>query len=141
MDRDELLKREDESWMALVDAFAGISDERREEPGVVPGWSVKDLVWHCGYWARYVGDVLRRMDAGTPEPEDVDWDALNASVAEESKVMTWDEVITGAEEGRMHARSALQAMSEVSDKAAEEFSDETFDHYDEHRAEIAAFGA
>ena len=34
--------------------------------------------------ARYVGDVLHRMDAGTPEPEDVDWDALNASVAEES---------------------------------------------------------
>jgi hypothetical protein len=50
---------------------------------------------------------------------------LNATVAEESKVMTWDEVITGAEEGRMHARSALQAMSEVTDKAAEEFSDET----------------
>jgi hypothetical protein len=141
MDRDELLKREDEAWSGLVDAFAGISDERREEPGVVPGWSVKDLVWHCGYWARYVGDVLHRMDAGTPEPEDVDWDALNASVAEESKLMTWDEVITGAEEGRMHARSALQAMSELTDKAAEEFSDETFDHYDEHRAEIAAFGA
>jgi hypothetical protein len=141
MDLDELLKREDEAWSGLVDAFAGISDERREEPGVVPGWSVKDLVWHCGYWARYVGDVLHRMDAGTPEPEDVDWDALNASVAEESKLMTWDEVITGAEGGRMHARSALQAMSELTDKAAEEFSDETFDHYDEHRAEIAAFGA
>ncbi len=141
MDRDELLRREDEAWSALVDAFAGMSDQRRDEPGVVPGWSVKDLVWHCGYWARFVGDVLKRMQAGTPEPEDIDWDALNATVAEESKMMTWDEVVTGAEEGRMHARSALQAMSQVTDKAAEEFSDETFDHYEEHRAEIAAFGA
>jgi len=109
--------------------------------GVVPGWSVKDLVWHCGYWADYVGDVLERISAGQPEPPDQDWDALNRMVADDGKAKSWDEVVVAAELGRDRARQALIAMPEVTDAAASEFTDETFDHYEEHTAEIVAFGS
>ena len=105
------------------------------------GWSVADLVWHCGYWADYVGDVLERMSAGQPEPPDQDWDALNRMVADDGKAKTWDEVVVAAELGRDRARQALIAMPAVTDAVASEFTDETFDHYDEHTAEILAFAS
>jgi len=139
MDREELLTKEDTAWSAFVDAFAAVPEDRRDVDGVVPGWSVKDLVWHCGYWADYVGDLLERMAAGQPEPPDQDWDELNRIVAEDGKRLPWDEVIVAAERGRDRARSALLAMTDVTDPAASEFSDETFVHYDEHAAEIRSF--
>jgi Mycothiol maleylpyruvate isomerase N-terminal domain len=141
MDREQLLQREDTAWSALVDAFAAIPDGRRDVEGAVPGWSVKDLVWHCGYWADYVGDVLERMGAGQPEPPDQDWDELNRLVIEDGRGMTWDEVIVAAERGRDRARSALIAMSQVTEPAESEFADETYQHYEEHAAEIRSFAS
>jgi len=141
MDREALLGREDEAWAAFSKSFADVSEDRRDVEGVVPGWSVKDLVWHCGYWADYVGDVLERISAGQPEPPDQDWDALNRMVAEDGKGKSWDEVVVAAERGRDRAREALIAMTDVTDAAASEFTDETFDHYEEHTAEIVAFGS
>src|SRR5205809_947790 len=130
MDRETLLGREDEAWSALVGAFDGVPDDRREVEGVVPGWSVKDLVWHCGYWADYVGDVLERMSAGQPEPPDQDWEALNRMVAEDGKAKSWGEVIVAAERGRDRARAALIAMTEVTAAAASEFTDAQVDPHD-----------
>jgi hypothetical protein len=141
MDRDQLLQREDTAWLAFVDAFAAVPEDRRDLEGAVPGWSVKDLVWHCGYWADYVGDYLERITAGQPEPPDQDWDAVNKLVIEDGRGMTWDEVIVAAEQGRARARSALSAMTDVTESAASEFTGETFEHYEEHAAEIASFAA
>jgi hypothetical protein len=141
MDRQELLQREDAAWSAFVDAFAAVAEDRRDVDGVVPGWSVKDLVWHCGYWADYVGDVLERMAAGQPAPPDQDWDEVNRMVTEDGKHMPWDEVIIAAERGRDRARSALLGMSDVTEDAGSEFREETFVHYDEHAAEITAFAS
>jgi hypothetical protein len=139
MNTEELLQREDQAWMAFVDAFASVPDDRRDDEGVVPGWSTHDLVWHCGYWAGYVGEVLERIARGESTPEDQDWDALNAAVIEEGRGMAWDEVIVRSERNRERARAALQALSTVTDEALEEFTGETFEHYEEHAAEIRAF--
>ena len=46
MDRDELLEREHASWSALEAAVGRVPADRRAVDGVVPGWSVKDLLWH-----------------------------------------------------------------------------------------------
>jgi hypothetical protein len=139
MDREQLLQREDTAWSAFVDAFATVPEDRRDVEGAVPGWSVKDLVWHCGYWADYVGDYLERITAGQPEPPDQDWDQLNKMVIDDGRGMSWDEVIVASELGRDRARSALLAMPDVTDSAASEFTGETFEHYEEHAAEIQAF--
>src|SRR5204863_138210 len=56
-------------------------------------------------------------------------------------VNTWDEVVVAAELGRDRARQALIAMPQVTDPAGSEFTYETFDHYEEHTAEIVAFGS
>ena len=138
MDRDELLGREDEAWSAFVDAFAAVTEDRRDVPGAVPGWSVKDLVWHCGYWADDA--ALRIPLIARGEPDDVG-SKTNDQVAQESKSMSWDEIVTRSEAGRERVRSVLSSLEEISPTVESEFADETFDHYDEHAAEIERFSA
>jgi hypothetical protein len=137
--KEELLQHEDRSWSAFVDAFATVPDDRRDVPGAVPGWSVHDLVWHCGYWAGYVGDVMERIARGEPTPEDQDWDAVNDTVIVDGRGMSWDEIIVQTEHNRERARAGLQALETLTDEVVEEFTGETFEHYEEHEAEIRAF--
>ena len=108
--KDELLQREDAAWSTFREAFSSVPEGRRDIRTVVPGWSVKDLVWHCAYWANYVGAVLEHLAQGLPVPEDQDGDGLNQAIAKESQAMAWDEVIVGAARGRDHARAALLAL-------------------------------
>jgi hypothetical protein len=141
MERQQLLDREASSWEALMGAAAGVPEARRTELGAVPGWSVADLVWHCGYW---VDDAARRIEliaAGRPEPEEPEavWQKTNDEVAEQSKAMSWDEVITRSEAARERIRTVLSSLLEIGPAAESEFSDETFEHYDEHAVEIRRF--
>jgi hypothetical protein len=136
---EELLQREDESWRAFVDAFSAVPEDRRDVAGVVPGWSVHDMVWHCGYWAGFVVDVLANIARGEPTNDDQDWDAINDSVAQEGRTMTWDDVVGASERNRTAVREALSALPTLTDKAVAEFGGETFEHYDEHATEIRAF--
>jgi hypothetical protein len=104
---------------------------------------VADLVWHCGYW---VDDAARRIEliaAGRPEPEEPEavWQKTNDEVAEQSKAMSWAEVVTRSEAARERIRTVLSSLLEIGPAAESEFSDETFEHYDEHRAEIERFAA
>ena len=122
-------------------AVARVPEARRTEPGVVPGWSVADLVWHCGYW---VDDAARRIEliaAGRPEPEEPEavWQKTNDEVAEQSKAMPWDEVVGRSEVARERIRTVFAALPDVPAAAESAFADETFGHYDEHAIEILRF--
>ncbi|MEP6757846.1 MAG: maleylpyruvate isomerase N-terminal domain-containing protein [Actinomycetota bacterium] len=138
MNTEELLQREDQAWLAFVDAFAAVPDDQRDREGVVPGWSTQDLVWHCGYWAGYVGDALERIARGETL-EDQDWDDVNDKVIEDGRGMSWDEIIVRSEHNRERARTGLRALPTLTDAAVEEFTGETFEHYEEHAAELRAF--
>ena len=50
MHKERLFKRIDESWGALQDAIAGLSDEQLLTPGVTGHWSVRDLMAHVTTW-------------------------------------------------------------------------------------------
>jgi hypothetical protein len=141
MERQQLLDREASSWEAFMGAVARVPGARRTELGVVPGWSVADLVWHCGYW---VDDAARRIEliaAGRPEPEEPEavWQKTNDEVAEQSKAMSWDEVVARSEAARERIRTVFAAFSDIPPAAESEFVDETFEHYDEHAVEIRRF--
>jgi DinB superfamily len=141
MERQQLLDREASSWEALMGAVARVPESRRAELGVVPGWSVADLVWHCGYW---VDDAARRIEliaAGRPEPEEPEsvWQRTNDEVAEQSKAMSWDEVVGRSEAARERIRTVFASLSDVPPAAESEFVDETFEHYDEHAVEVRRF--
>ena len=139
MDHEELLSRELASWAAFESAFGKVSPDRLEAEGVVPGWSVKDLVWHCAYWANVTGDVLERIRGGDPDPDDrAD---PEAEILAQGRGLSWDEVVARAEQGRQRARTALSAFDDIPERAATWFVEDTAEHYEEHQAQIRAFNS
>jgi DinB family protein len=142
--REDHVKREAESWQGFLHQVRRLSPEQQELEGVVPGWSTKDLVWHCGYWARDVIQHLPALMDGTfvdPfEADDMLGDRMNADIAEESKTMTFDEALAKAEGARAEVIAVWSGLAdEPTPAAAEWFAEETFIHYDEHAPEIAKF--
>ncbi len=82
------------------------------------------------------------MAAGTYVDESHDdgyYDQENATINEEGRGLTWDEVHARASEMRERARAAVGSLPELTAEAAEVFSAESFEHYEEHTAQIAAF--
>ncbi|MFL5767070.1 MAG: maleylpyruvate isomerase N-terminal domain-containing protein [Actinomycetota bacterium] len=142
--REELAAREAESWKALLGEIEAVPSERRNVEGVVPGWSVKDLVAHCGGWARFSADRLERTGSHPftdpfDDAPDEHWDRVSQEMIDESRPMSFEDVLRAAEAARNRVRSVWSALPGASDEAARFFSEETAEHYDEHRAEIRAF--
>ena len=96
----------------------GDVDAAFQEPGVVT------------YEATY---RTPRQNQGFTEP--------HAAIAQDGRALSWDQVVVEAAKGRERARAALSALPTLTDAAVEEFAGETFEHYEEHAAEIAAFAA
>jgi hypothetical protein len=142
--RAEHLERERTAWETFLAAVGGVPAERLDDRSVVPGWSVKDLVWHNGGWARFVGEQLREM-IGAPfvDPfaghDDGHWDAVNEEMVREGRTMSFDEVLAAAERSRAEARQIWSSLPAVDEQRAGLFADETFIHYDEHAVEVRAF--
>jgi len=142
VEREELLRREEEHWRSLAAAIGSVPADRRTEPGVVPGWSVRDLVWHCARWSDYAAERLRAIASGTYVREDhpdAFYDDLNARWAEEAAGVDWDTAASGLIAARNRARAAFEALAQPDADAFEWFTDEAAEHYSEHAAEIAAF--
>ena len=139
MTTEELLKREETAWARLADALAAVPPERREVEGVVPGWSVHDVAWHCVYWAGDAGEVLERILGGDPDPPESD--VPDEEILARGRATAWDEMLRHADQSRERVRAAFSAFADPPPKALELFGDETFDHYEEHEAQIRAFNA
>jgi Mycothiol maleylpyruvate isomerase N-terminal domain len=141
-DRDELLKREEAAWAEFVAEVGRVPAHRRGEEGVVPGWSVNDLVFHNGRWAGVAAEKLQVILDGNPpgegDPDEV-WQGKNELWAAESKSMLYQEAMARALEDRERARAALLALPDVTDEAASWFIEETYDHYQEHTEEVSRF--
>ena len=55
--------------------------------------------------------------------------------------MAWDEILSRSGAARERIRGALASLTEIPEAAESEFVEETFEHYDEHAAEIERFAA
>jgi hypothetical protein len=141
-DRDELLRREETAWAEFVAEVGRVPEHLRSDQGVVPGWSVNDLVFHNGKWAGVAAEKLQViLDGSSPGEGDPDtvWQGKNELWAAESKSMLYQEAMARALADRERARAALLALPAVTDEAASWFTEETFDHYQEHTEEVARF--
>jgi len=141
MDREEMLRREDAAWRGFADAAGSVPPDRRDVEGVVPAWSVHDLVWHVGYWAGYAADVIERDRAGETDLEPAGSQLDDAAILAAGRGMSWDEVVARAAQSHDRVRAAFASSTSPGDVALRWFSEDTFDHYDEHAAEIRAFVA
>lgn len=125
------------SWQNLLDADAGIPEERMVEPGVVGEWSVKDVLAHVAYWDN---DRLERIDRfvnGLPEPDETDWQAVNERVYAERRDWPLADVRRDLLDTHERLLTAL-CHAPGYDHA---LLQEDWEHYDEHAAEIRAWRA
>lgn len=140
----DLLAREEQAWDRMWATVERVPAADRSREGVVGDWSVQDMVWHCARWADFCAEHLEVMRGGDwSDPFDAEpdayWDRMNQDIADASKAMTWDDVVTGASAGRQRVRTALTEMGDVDQVAETWFAEETFVHYDEHAEHITTF--
>jgi hypothetical protein len=138
-DRDQLLRHEEEAWAAFVAEVGRVPPAARGDGGVVPGWSVIDLVYHVGKWAGVAAEKLEQLRNGEKALEDDDWQPKNDLWAAESKKMVYEEAMARALAERERARTSFVDFPDPDANAASWFKEETFDHYEEHTEEIARF--
>jgi hypothetical protein len=137
--RAEHVRREAEVWAEFEGALARIPDERLSDPGALPGWSVKEMLWHVAGWMREAADHLARMREGTyAEPEDSDeiTDARNAAFAEQARAMDVAAVRSGLDDARELLLRRWSELPTADEVAVEWFAGETYEHYEEHLPDL-----
>ena len=88
MNRQQLVRRLDTAWAAFQDSYAGLSAAEMTAPGVVDGWSVKDVLAHVTTWEEEALTYLPVILAGRKPPRYAavgGLDAFNARMAEQKR--------------------------------------------------------
>ena len=140
--RAELADRDVEVWAEFEAGLTRVPEDRWELEGILPGWSVKDLVRHVAGWLEDCVRQLGYMREGTFEEPDYPpslVDAKNAAFAEEARAMTTSQVRSGLVSARELVRELWAELPVIDDAAIEWFVGETFEHYEEHLPELHRF--
>jgi hypothetical protein len=137
--RTEHAEREAHVWADFERLLATIPRDRWETPGVLPDWTVKEMLWHVAGWLDECAGHLERIEAGTledPDEGEDDTDERNAGFAEAARAMELDAVWQGLGAARSRVLARWNAMTAITDRAVEEFASETYQHYKEHVPEL-----
>ena len=149
MDRQQLLRRLDQAWIAFKDSYAGLSESEILEPGVTKAWSVRDIIAHVTTWEE---EALKHLpavlDGRRPPRYSVTYggiDAFNALMTMKKAGLSLVEVYRQQEE--VH-RQIIDAV--VSAPAAQLAHDtryrrrlrlDTYGHYPKHAEAIRRWRA
>jgi hypothetical protein len=94
MKKDECLQKIRASRQALVAVLESVPEERRTEPGLAGGWSVKDSLVHLTYWEGHLVTMLFQLRAGAPlgtvHFSNRSVDEINADWFEKGKNRAWE---------------------------------------------------
>ncbi|MEX2406173.1 MAG: maleylpyruvate isomerase N-terminal domain-containing protein [Actinomycetota bacterium] len=138
--RTEQAKMEADSWASFESALEAIPRASWEDAGVLPGWSVKDLLWHIAGWLQKCARRLEEMRTGQEaERTGQTVDERNDELAAQARTMTVDAVYRGLMDARALLREEWEALPNVDERAISELADETYEHYDEHRGDLERF--
>ena len=141
----------DQEWSAVGAALEGLKEAQMLEPGVVEGWSVKDLLGHMAFWAQEAAKNSELVTAGRERqirrPSDPNvTDRWNAREQRRRAGRSLAEVRREAEEAH---RRALLVLADLPEEKLELNLDggtflelyavDTYDHYREHIDHILAW--
>jgi hypothetical protein len=140
--RAELADREDAAWEAFEAAVHGVPRARWEDDGVLPGWSVKDVLAHVIGWLERCSDQLEALREGTYVEHDLPDDEVHAmnerfvaAMRDRDADVVWSHVLTA----RRRLLDQWRTLPEIDERAADRFGTETFEHYEEHVPELERF--
>lgn len=70
MSKDELLEKLRSAHASLQAAIDGLTEAQMNRPGMIGGWSIKDLIAHLTYWERRAAFLLESAVSGYREEAD-----------------------------------------------------------------------
>jgi hypothetical protein len=131
---DAEIEGERAGWYELLELVHSLDPAEIARPGYYrdPDWSVADLVAHLGTWLAEAGIQLRRIEAGTYRPRDLDIDALNAEFRAAMSGQPWEVILTQAQASRYRMLRVWYALPSRTAAAAWWVAKAGPDHYREH---------
>jgi uncharacterized protein (TIGR03083 family) len=148
MNRAQLRQRIDTAWEAFQESYAGLSDGELTAPGVVEGWSVKDILAHVTTWEEEALKYLPLVIEGGRPPRYVTYggiDAFNAMMTERKRGLSLDEVRTQMDETHQRLLAYLETVPEEEYRRETRFRHrlrlDTYSHYPLHTEAIREWRA
>lgn len=125
----------DESWREWQEALGSIPEERMTEAGAAGEWSVKDLMAHVAFWDETAAKGAHARGAGET-PEQFDWREANDREAALRSSWTLAESRAAMEAAHQQVLDAVERYPELGPNF---WQSSTFEHYQEHVADIRAW--
>ena len=153
MNKDALLDHIHAGRSRWESALAQLTPEQMTAPALFDGWSVKDLVAHIGAWERTAAAVFAALLSGQApdfEIDEIALDAFNARFFAEHHDQSLGEVMAGEQAAYRSFLGLVEGASEADlfdrdrfawmqgGPFAEWVGANTFEHYDEHLADMPA---
>jgi hypothetical protein len=138
---DAEIEAERVGWYELHELVRSLDPAEIARPGYYrdPDWSVADLVAHVGTWLAEAGIQLRRIEAGTYRPRDLDIDSLNAEFRAAMTGQPWDLILTQAQASRHRMLKVWYGLADRTDAAAWWVAKAGAEHYREHIGRLRAW--
>ncbi len=143
----DILEQTEASRERLEDALEGLTTEQMSAPGVMGDWSVKDILGHIAVWqSRLVRLLFQLARQQKPQWDMRDVDGINAQIYAQQKERPLDQVLEDFEGVFEQVCLRLEALREPD--LARRFGDanlaqiiaaNTYEHDDEHAAQISAW--
>lgn len=151
LDALSFLEDERDAWRPF-EALTQLSDEQLERPvAAARGWCGRDLMAHLVAWQLVALDVAKELAMGETSPTiariDAAWEARGGDAINDEILADWrarpigdvrDEFIRVAGELRGFLTVVPESRWIKNATNQRTFTDETLDHYDEHRADLDA---
>jgi hypothetical protein len=135
MDKQQFLKKLDQTWAALELSYAGLSEAQLAVHGVTGDWSVKDILAHVTTWEAEALKYLPLILAGGRPPRYSTLyggiDAFNAQITEQKRGLSAAEVRAQLDETHRRLRDFVEGAPD------EAFSQETRFR---HRLRLETYG-
>ncbi len=137
------LNHVERNWQAFRESYEGMPDPALLEPGVVDGWSVRDVLCHVTTWEEEFLKVLPLILEGKPLPRYGNIHAFNAREHERKRDLSLDQVSQQLAAVHERLRLVLADLPETIDAVERRLRHrlrlDTYGHYREHTAQIAAW--
>ena len=138
------LARMDEAWTEFRDAFRAVPIERLGWRIGEDGWSRRQMLAHIGVWHDLTAERLSGFAAaGRPPDSDEPEDLVNARAARSADGRTTGELLLSLDDSYRRLRREVERLTDDQLGAHEGWAlaviaGNSFDHYAEHLADLAA---
>ncbi|SRR6266487_857193 len=153
IDKTSILNEMRTNYATLKEILAPLDRTQYSTEGVIPGWSIKDILAHIAAWHHrlliWLHAAIQNEKPTISGPDSVEeMDALNAQFYIENKPRPLEEVLTDFRTTHQQIMDTVQAMHEEDLTDPHRFSwangkplwhlvaGDTYEHYQEHLAQI-----